>query len=494
MARKQSGEPTGQSLFSFDAPGSSSAVPGQSAAGKGAAPSGVPGADARHPNRLVPGQEGQGKGADQGMSVFAQPKDQGDLGPGYTNRRFRMRKGDELSVYDEQMDARYAMDPRSRTMLLLAVAVIVLIPLFAITPTGWLTADGLSNGLAGWIDILQSNLTAFGNWVSGIPDGNGISIVFYQTLVVAIIGAALALNGAVYQGAMKNALASPSTLGVMSGGTLGTVVYLLAFAISETDELLETGVEVSSASDSIAQLHSMNLFDYIMATQLRALCSIVGCFTVVALVLLIAYIAGRGKVSKSALIISGQVFSAVISGGVGVVRTYLMMYGDESQVEAIRMTVGGSVNHVMNLVDVALIAIPLIIGFIIVMRLRFKLNLLSFGDDEARALGISVNFTRNAVMIVCTIMTAVVVSFCGNVGFVGFLVPHVARKLVGPDLRYLIPGSALVGSIYLLISNYVMSLGNILSASLGTFTSLIGVVFFIVAIVRQRRQGNADWV
>lgn len=492
MARNQTNAPAGKSLFSFDS--NQGSVPGQGAAGQGAAGQGVPGADKRHSNRLVPGQDSIDQDPVKAASLFSQSKEKDDLGPGYTNRRFRLRKGDEYSVYDEQMDARYAMDPRLRTMILLGVAVIVLIPLFTITPTGWLTADGISYGLAGWIDILQSNLTALGNWISGVPDGNGISVVFFQTLIVALVGAALALNGAVYQGAMKNALASPSTLGVMSGGTLGTVIYLLVFIEPETEELLETGAVATLASDAVEKLNAMSIPEYILTTQLRALCSVAGCFVVVALVLLIAYIAGHGKVSKSALIIAGQVFSAVISGGIGVVRTYLIMYGTDSQVEAIRTTIGGSVNNVINIIDVALIAIPLIIGFIIIMRLRFKLNLLAFSDDEARSLGISVNFTRNAVMIVCTIMTAVVVSFCGNVGFVGFLVPHIARKLVGPDLRYLIPASALVGSVYLLISNYVMSLGNILSSSLGTFTSLIGVVFFIIAIIRQRRQGNADWI
>ncbi|MBO4365635.1 MAG: iron ABC transporter permease [Eggerthellaceae bacterium] len=490
MARKDKTSQQTPSLFSFDtaptqAPGQASAqAPGQADAGMAS----------RRSNKLVPGQEARSKSDEQGMSVFAQPSEDRAVGPAYTYRKVRFRKGDEVSVYNEQMDARFAMDPRSRTLLILTIAVIILIPLFVVTPTGWLTADGLANGLAGWIDTFQSNLRALGNWISGVPDGNGISIVFYQTLIVAIIGAALATNGAIYQGAMKNALASPSTLGVMSGGTLGTVIYLLVFMMPETGDLLETGVEVTTASEVIAQFQDMSIPEYILTTQLRSLCSVVGCFVVVGLVLLIAYIAGKGKVSKSALIISGQVFSAVISGAIGVVRTYLTLYGTEAQVEAIRMSVGGSVNYVTNIVDVALIAIPLIIGFIIVMRLRFKLNLLAFGDEEARSLGISVNFTRNAVMIVCTIMTAVVVSFCGNVGFVGFLVPHVARKFVGPDLRYLVPASALVGSVYLLISNYVMSLGNILSSSLGTFTSLIGVIFFIVALVSQRRQGNADWV
>lgn len=109
-------------------------------------------------------------------------------------------------------------------------------------------------------------------------------------------------------------------------------------------------------------------------------------------------------------------------------------------------------------------------------------------------MGISTARTRNTVVITCTVMTAVVTSFCGNVGFVGFLVPHLARKVIGPDLRYLLPASALLGSLYLLVANYVMQLGNLLSGSLGSFTSLVGAVFFLAAIIQQRRRGNADWI
>ena len=482
MARREKNQnEAGASLFSFG--NGSAEVPGQNDSRSGAAN-----------GRGLIGQEDKQDNPSASMSLFSKGKSNDPLGPEYGYNRARIRRKNEVSVYNEQMDARYAMDRRKRSILLLVVALIVLLPLSVIAPTGWLTLNGLSHGIAGWLDILQSNLRAFGNWVSGVPDGNGISILFYQTLVVAMIGAALALNGAVYQGAMKNALASPSTLGVMSGGTLGTIVYMLVFVAPETGDMLESGVEMTQASEMIEHLDQLDTFSYILETQGRALCSIVGCFVVVSLVLLIAYIAGRGKVSKSALIIAGQVFAAVISGAIGVVRTYLIAYGTDEQVEAIRATVGGSVNYIARPIDVALIAVPLAIGFFIVMRLRFKMNLLAFGDDEARSLGISVNWTRNAVMIVCTVMTAVVVSFCGNVGFVGFLVPHIARKMVGPDLRYLIPASALVGSIYLLLAHHLMSLGDILSSSLGSFTSLVGVVFFIVAIVRQRRAGNVDWI
>lgn len=413
------------------------------------------------------------------------------LGPDYGYSRTPFGHRNEVSAYTAQMDARYAMDPRTRTIVIMALVVIVLVPLTVISPRGWLTETYIGNGLAGWLDILQQNLHAASNIFSGIEDGNGLRIVFWQTAAVALIGAALATNGAVYQGALKNALASPSTLGVMSGGTLGSIVYLLVF---ETQNVTTLGIDVTYNSEYQATVDAMSTFDYILMTQGRALCSIVGCFAVVGLVLLIAYIAGRGKVSKAALVIAGQVFASVIAGVTGIVRTYISLYGTEEQMEALRTVVNGSVSLIFGPLQFSLVAVPLVVGFIIVMCLRSRMNLLAFSDDEARSLGISVNVTRNTVMVTCTIMTAVVTSFCGNVGFVGFLVPHLARKIIGPDLRYLLPASALLGSIYLIIANHVMQLGNLLNGSLGSFTSIIGVIFFLVAIIQQRRRGNVDWI
>lgn len=493
--RDKSNKAPEPSLFSFDA---GTSVPGQETLEQGSPL--VGGGSKRSRKSKDKGKDAQHKAeaGDTEAAVFftagQTPGEKDALGPQYGYERKLFRSKNEVSVYAQQMDERYAMDKRSRTILILCVVVVILIPLLVVLPSGWLTAEGLRNGFAGWVEILQKNLVAVGNKVSGVEDGNGIHIVFWQTLAVAVIGAALALNGAVYQGALKNALASPSTLGVMSGGTLGTLIYTLTVVTSNSQELAESGFTAVQASETIAVLDAMNLGEYILYTQQRAFFSIIGCFVIVLLALAIAYIAGRGKVSKSALVIAGQVFAAVIAGIVSVVRTYITYYGTDEQLLALQSTVNGSVANIMGPIQFCLVAVPLLIGFIVVMALRGRLNLLAFNDDEARSMGISVGKTRIAVIAVCTIMTAVVVSFCGQVGFVGFLVPHIARKVVGPDLRYLIPASALVGAIYLLLSNYIMSLGALLNGSLGTFTSLLGIFFFIVAIVLQRRRGNADWI
>jgi len=426
--------------------------------------------------------------ADELFSAPSKDADNPGTAYGYHKRLFGRR--DEVSVYNAQMDERHALDRRVRVLVIAAVIMLLCIPVLSILPNG-LFGPGkpaVTPALLG--EHLGRNATALLNWVSGGPVTSGISIVVLQLVATAIVGAALALNGCIFQGALKNALASPSTLGVMSGGTLGTLIYTLLFGVP----VAAGAVTSVSASELQAQLDSMDIGAYLFATQGRALCSLAGCFIVVGLVLAIAYIAGRGRVSKVALVVAGQVFAALISGVIAIIRSYLSFYGTDEQREALQNVVGGTIGDITSVVSLLFVAVPVLIGTFIILRLRFRLNLLAFSDEEAKAMGISTMFTRNTVILICTIMTAVVVSFVGNVGFVGFLVPHIARKVIGPDFRYLIPASLLFGATFLMLANYLMNLTAIFSGSLGTLTSLVGAVAFLVIAIRERARGNVDWI
>ena len=382
------------------------------------------------------------------------------------------------------------MDPRLRTTALLCVCAIVAIPLTSILPTHLFDFGGFDSSVALVGNSVMGRINALSQIGSGSAAGMAVMIYLSQIIAVAIAGAALALNGAVYQGAMKNALASPSTLGVMSGATLGNLAYTLLIALpSELEQ--DSFLRVSEIQE---KMNSLTTLDYIMTAQGRTLCCLAGCAIVVALVLLVAFMAGRGRISKVGLLVTGQVFTAVIASIIEMVQFYLRDFGTESQQLAARSVVGGSFEHFYDLASVALMAVPVLVGIVIVMALRNRLNLLSFDDDEARSMGISVNSTRVAVIAVCTVLTAVIVSFCGSVGFVGFIVPHLARKLVGPDFRYFIPASIFLGALYLTVAYYLMNMSGIFQGSVGTFTSVIGVVFFAVMAVRQRARGNADWL
>ena len=146
--------------------------------------------------------------------------------------------------------------------------------------------------------------------------------------------------------------------------------------------------------------------------------------------------------------------------------------------------------------SVAVFAIPLIVCIAFVFLNASRLSLLAFNDEEARSMGISTTRMRNLMVGVCTVITALVVSFCGMVGMVGFLVPHIARKLIGPDFKYLLPACTLLGGILVTVVFYVtnLSIPFVVSGSTGVFTSLIGCIAFIVIALRGRRSSGGEWL
>lgn len=110
-------------------------------------------------------------------------------------------------------------------------------------------------------------------------------------------------------------------------------------------------------------------------------------------------------------------------------------------------------------------------------------------------MGISTTRTRNLMVGLCTVMTALVVSFTGPVGFVGFMVPHIARRIIGPEFRYLLPATAALGAILVLLANWVANMGipGIETGSAGVFTSVVGCVFFLITAFKTKGEKRAEW-
>ena len=410
-----------------------------------------------------------------------------DEGPQYGYDRIRLHRRDEVSPYAEVNDARYAMDPRKRNCILLAVALVVLTVVVVILPDSVYNQTYVNNSLARWVETLSENLTNLSAMVTFQAYTGQMTFKVCQYLIVIVAGAALAACGAMYQGALKNAMASPSTLGVMSGGQLGSVLYILLGG--STTVIAGT----MTMSEYEVQYQGLNLLEYIWARESQSFCSLAGACLTVFLVVGIAYIAGRGKVSKSALIIAGTVFTTVCSSVIQLIRYWLTVMGDSDQTEAVQSVATGTLSQTFVPLDVALVAIPVVICLAILMMQRTRMNLLAFSDEEARSMGLSPHASRILVIAVCTVMTAVITAFCGGVGFVGFMVPHITRKFVGPDFKYLVPGSMLVGAIYCVVTNFVTNLA-LTGLGMGSITGIIGSVAFLVSVISQRRRGNADWV
>lgn len=412
--------------------------------------------------------------------------DKPDRGPEYGYDRFRLHKSEEVSIYTQDADKRLGMDPRAKACLVFAALLVVAFAVALVMPDVLFNGQHVTFTLARWVDDLTTNVAGLAALVSGQAFTSKMQFKVCQFALAALAGAGLAVCGAMFQGALKNAMASPSTLGVMTGAQLGSVLYILLGGST-----VAFG-GVIQMSDLAASYGRMNLVQYILATEGQALCALAGSLAVVGLVLLIAHIAGHGKVSKSALIIAGSVFSTAISAVIQLVRYYLTVEGDALQVDAVSSIATGTLASTSRPLDVVLVAVPVGICLLVLLRLRTRMNLLSFSDDEARSMGLSPQASRNLTILVCTLMTAVITAFCGGIGMLGFLVPLVVRKVVGADFKYLVPASMLMGAVFAVVAN--MFTNMLLSGmGMGSVTGIVGAVVFLVTVIRQRGQRNVDW-
>ena len=437
---------------------------------------------------------GQGEQVQEG-SLFSPPKDNAaSMGPDYGYSRMRLHKSDTLSAYTAQQDQRYALDPRLKKTIVMGIATLCVFLLVCVLPNGFLNPTIVNTDFAWFTNKLAGNVgEIFQLLTTGTSQGT-YHVVIFTAIVTAFVGAGLGACGACYQGALKNAMASPTTLGIMSGGTVGSVIYVL-LNYSPTENT--TDYSIVSLGDIGASLNNVDVLTYIQIFFGQALCSLAGCFIVVGIVVSIAMIAGRGKVSNTALVIAGTVISSVASAVIQLVRYYLTIVAPQSDaLSAITDLQNGSAATFTTGIGVLLVVVPITLCLVALFFLRHRLNILTFSDEEARSMGINTRRTRNLMVAVCTVMTAVVVSFYGMVGMVGFMVPLIARRIVGSDARYVIPAAMLAGACFMLITYYVSTLGIMALGSgkgLGMFTSILGAIVFVVTIIKQRGRRNIDW-
>lgn len=417
------------------------------------------------------------------------------------DQKIQLRMEEEMgTLYKSDAQARYTMSAGTRrvVMLITVLAVFLLLSL-CLLPYGIISGfmEGFqlpqfSYSLAEFRELVvyrTSSLIAF--ITSG--DSQSFGAILCSMLVAILAGYAMSVTGAVYQGLFQNPMASPTTMGVNAGGTLGGIFYILVFYSSASvGTAYISGTTVVSAvtgNEIIAWWQSMNIFQRCA----QQLCILVGCFAGVALILLISMAAGRGKISTVALLLAGSIFSTLISEIGQLVQYYLSVYGDEESAAAVTTLIGGSyMGETFSWSELLLMALPILVCSVIVFAMSGKVNIIVFGEAEARAMGINVTRSRNILIVFCTILSAVVLAFCGQVSMVGFMMPHFARYLVGPDFKKLIPASALLGGIATLL---VYDLCYMM-AQLSRFNMYTGVICSIMSaffIIFYRRNRHADW-
>ena len=390
-------------------------------------------------------------------------------------------EGDNL--YADSVDAGHRVDRRAQKVFVMVIVLLVLIVAAILVPKNMASpgllltnaAVGASWWTPSWFATqFQENMQTL--VLLFVGDAHSVS-KFVHYLVIALAGAGLALSGAVYQGAFRNALVSPSTLGVMTGGQFGMALWVFG--------ITETGGTLSLAAVSAGQ-PGLSWMDYLSSSYGLAACSFLGCFVVVSLVLVAMRLAG-GATSGIMMIITGQVVGGIVGVFCTLVRYYYVTvdpYGDAAQF--LQEVAVATFIREFTWVDIVAIGVPLLITFLVVMRLRQKMMLLALDRTEQRSLGINTRRMNFAVVSLCTLLTAIIISFCGTVGFVGFLVPHLARRMVGPNFKYLLPAATVLGAIFVL-GAYVLleaTLGEDYAQMVGIFISIGGTIVFLVTALR----------
>lgn len=273
-----------------------------------------------------------------------------------------------------------------------------------------------------------------------------------HTVLVALTGAALASSGAAYQGLFRNPLADPYLIGIASGAGLGAVIAM-----------------------------SLNWPTSLFGYYLIPVGAFIGAISTVLLVYNLARV--NGMVPLTTLILAGVAVGAFASS----LTSSLMLRTDLQLYRAISFLLGGS--PVLGW-DPVLAALPyMLIGMGLLSFSGHALNVLQFGEEEAKQMGLAVNRAKVFIILTASLTTAVAVAFSGVIGFVGLIVPHIIRILWGPDYRLLMPLSVLGGATMLLLADM---LARILLAPstlpVGIVTAMFGAPFFLWILRRAKKE------
>lgn len=274
-----------------------------------------------------------------------------------------------------------------------------------------------------------------------------------RILAAMLVGAALSASGAAYQGMFKNPMVSPGILGVSAGASLGAALAIL----------LSCGI---------------------VGIQFA---SFAGGMLAVALTYFISAWLGKRGDTTLVLILTGIIVGMLFTSFLSLIKYAADPY---TKLPAITYWLMGSLAAV-NGRDVGVALWPVGLGLCLLLLLRWNLNVLSFGDEEAKALGVNTARLRLLVIICATLVTASAVAISGVIGLVGLIVPHLARLLVGPDYQRLLPAATLLGSLFLLVVDNLARTLYAVEIPLGILTSLIGAPFFLYLLINTRTKGWA---
>lgn len=297
----------------------------------------------------------------------------------------------------------------------------------------------------------------FGALASGdaVAVQTAVNVMFNMRLprvaAAACVGAMLAVAGCAYQGLFRNPMVSPDLLGASAGAGFGAALGILL-------SLGGVGVQLTAFAFGCLAVG----ISYALSQRIS-----------------------RGMNAILVLVLCGMVVQNLFTAFTSAVK---FMADPNSQLPEITFWLMGGLANV-DKDNVWWLIVPLIVGSIVLFALRWRLNVMALGDEEALSLGVDVKRTRLAVVLAATLVTSSAVSVAGMVGWVGLIIPHLARFLVGPDHRGLIPASFLLGASFLLVVDDVCRSIYTTEIPISILTAIIGAPLFVYLIFRQRRQG-----
>ncbi|MDO4290380.1 MAG: iron ABC transporter permease [Eggerthellaceae bacterium] len=272
-----------------------------------------------------------------------------------------------------------------------------------------------------------------------------------RILIAALAGAALAVSGAAYQGIFKNPMVSPDILGVSSGAGAGAALALILGLPS-------------------VMVHGVS-FAFGVAAVLT--------------VMTLARAFGKSGNALVVMILAGTVISSLFTA----VTSLLKYVADpDDTLPLITYWLMGSFARSGNDTNMGLMTICLMVGAGVLVALRWRINVMSFGDEEARSMGVNVRASRAAIILASTLLTSVTVCMCGSVGWVGLIIPHAIRLVTGPNYKSLIPLSMLGGACFTLLVDDVARLIVPGELPVSVLTALIGAPLFIYLLAKGRKE------
>lgn len=303
------------------------------------------------------------------------------------------------------------------------------------------------------LDVLSHNFFGAGSEPERLDNTVVMDLRLPRVIFGALAGAALAVSGACLQSLFRNPLADPGIIGVSGGASTGAVAAIVLLPpLSAT----ATAWLVPAAAFA-AGLAATSLI-YILARPQRS---------------------GGGT---ARLLLVG----IAIGSGFAALTGFLTYVADDDELESVVFWQMGSLGSI-SMIKLALVAPPLIVGLIYVCTLHRKIDLLTLGERSAQYLGLNVMSLRRQMIVITALLTGATVAFAGTIGFVGLVIPHVTRMIFGPTHKAVLPLSALLGGLLIVVAD---SLARVVAppqeVPIGLFTAALGSPFFLMLVLRTR--------